>query len=62
MQAMVALGEVPGWWESGGAAQQLAGGDYPMDYYSKDGGPWNSTYHRTPPARTARTPQPVAVR
>lgn len=26
---------------------------YPMDYYAKDGGPWNSSYHRKPPSRAA---------
>lgn len=41
MQAFVALGEAPGWWE--------AGGEYPMDYYAADGGLWNSTYHRKKP-------------
>lgn len=38
LQAFVALGAAPAWWEQGTA--------YPMDYYAADGGEWNSTYHR----------------
>ena len=26
-------------------------GQYPMDYYAQDGGPWSSTYHRKVPRR-----------
>ena len=54
-QAFVALGEVPGWWE------QAA--EYPMDYYSADGGSWNSTYHRRKPrvAGAAAGPSPAAL-
>eukprot|EP00775_Hariotina_reticulata_P009330 gene9330-9494_t len=61
-EAMIALGMVPGWWENceGQQEQQQqqqgiaassrgrAGAvePYPMDYYAKDGGIWNSSYHR----------------
>lgn len=31
--------QVPAFWEQGD--------EYPMDYYSKDGGEWNSTWHRS---------------
>lgn len=40
-EAYVALGETPGWWEKDEP--------YPMDYYSSEGGPWNSVY---PKAKT----------
>ena len=40
MQAMIALGQVPGWWECGAEAKE----SYPMDYYAKDGGSWNSVW------------------
>lgn len=53
-EAMIALGLVPGWWEesSGLAVGANSGGvdPYPMDYYAKDGGVWNSSYHKGPPA------------
>lgn len=39
VQAFVALGETPGWWEQEGQA-------YPMDYYASDGGAWNSSWHK----------------
>ena len=38
-EAFVALGDVPGWWDDGAK-------DYPMDYYSGDGGDYNSSYHK----------------
>ena len=53
LQAFVALGEVPGWWEDGAA-------DYPMDYYSSTGGSYNSTYHRPKP-RAAGGPSAAAI-
>ncbi len=37
--------QVPGWWE-GQPAVQPGMEAYPMDYYAKDGGVWNSSYHR----------------
>lgn len=37
--------QVPGWWEGEQAAQPGMEA-YPMDYYAKDGGVWNSSYHR----------------
>ncbi|KXZ49629.1 hypothetical protein GPECTOR_20g486 [Gonium pectorale] len=60
-EAMVALGVVPGWWEgradgaqsvapsgsgAGGQVMDEAVAPYPMDYYAKDGGVWNSSYHK----------------
>lgn len=93
-EALIALGEVPGWWEgadssssssgsssccvappqasstagtdchqpraaagtggscstcgevTGGCKQQAAVAPYPMDYYAKEGGVWNSSYHK----------------
>ncbi|EIE19179.1 hypothetical protein COCSUDRAFT_19880 [Coccomyxa subellipsoidea C-169] len=47
-EALVALGEVPPWWEGPQAEQQKGQEAYPMDYYAKDGGVWNSSYHKTP--------------
>lgn len=44
MQAMIALDQVPGWWQvEEGTAEQ-----YPMDYYAKDGGSWNSVWQTKP--------------
>jgi hypothetical protein len=54
VQAYVALGEVPGWWEGAG------GGDYPMDYYAAEGGQYNGTYHRRK-ARAPGAPAPAAI-
>ena len=56
-EALVALGEVPEWWaaalsdETVGAEASSKGGDstidpYPMDYYAKEGGVWNSSWHK----------------
>ena len=42
MQAMIALDQVPGWWESSEGGNER----YPMDYYAKDGGSWNSTWQQ----------------
>ncbi|KAI8462937.1 MAG: putative diphthamide synthesis protein-domain-containing protein [Monoraphidium minutum] len=62
-EALVALGEVPGWWEAPAAAaeqqqqQRVEGMEpYPMDYYARDGGAWSSSYHKPAPggARAAR--------
>lgn len=52
-EAMIALGEVPPWWDDAGlqADEKLDSG-YPMDYYASDGGPWNSSYHE--PRRKSR--------
>jgi 2-(3-amino-3-carboxypropyl)histidine synthase len=38
-EAFIALNQVPGWWEEGSS-------DYPMDYYSQEGGKYNSSYHK----------------
>ncbi len=42
-EALVCLGVVPGWWEASEDPKQQP---YPMDFYAKDGGEWNSSYHR----------------
>jgi 2-(3-amino-3-carboxypropyl)histidine synthase len=67
-EALVALGEVPGWWEGqgsgGGSSLEAAEQEgprvapYPMDYYAKEGGVWNSSWHKGP--RKA-TPPPAAA-
>eukprot|EP00210_Caulerpa_lentillifera_P006187 g5911.t1 len=41
-EAMVAMNSAPGFW-----MDENEEGDYPMDYYAKDGGPWSSSYHKT---------------
>ena len=43
------LGAVPPWWESDADANGVH--PYPMDYYARDGGEWNSSYHKTRPGR-----------
>lgn len=91
-EALIALGEVSGWWETSGEHpsdqqpgtstlgatdsngeavtaggwnnQQTASrsdslegyGAYPMDYYAKDGGIWNSSYHKKPGLAEAQAP------
>lgn len=56
---MIALEQVPGWWQvEEGTAQ-----NYPMDYYAKDGGSWNSVWQPKVPAKRAshlRTQQQTA--
>eukprot|EP00879_Flechtneria_rotunda_P022580 GHRR01023843.1.p1 GENE.GHRR01023843.1~~GHRR01023843.1.p1 ORF type:complete len:409 (+),score=119.22 GHRR01023843.1:233-1459(+) len=49
-EAMIALGLVPGWWEDieGVNRVQARTDPYPMDYYAKEGGVWNSSYHKGP--------------
>ena len=47
-EALAALGRVPAFWE-GERPQGASHDHYPMDYYAKDGGKWNSSWHR--PAR-----------
>lgn len=37
---MIALDQVPGWWQTEGDDAER----YPMDYYAKDGGSWNSVW------------------
>ncbi|KAL0030555.1 hypothetical protein WJX79_004420, partial [Trebouxia sp. C0005] len=41
-EAMIALDQVPGWWQVGVDSKE----NYPMDYYAKDGGIWNSTWQQ----------------
>lgn len=39
--------QVPAWWEGQGDEKEEEGLEaYPMDYYAKDGGVWNSSYHK----------------
>lgn len=58
-EALVALGLMPGWWEGEAAAVASSDGvePYPMDYYAKEGGVWNSSYHKDKgqPSSTARS-------
>jgi len=42
LQAMIALDQVPGWWQ----VEEDSKENYPMDYYAKDGGIWNSTWQQ----------------
>ena len=46
--------QVPGWWEGEQAAQHGMEA-YPMDYYARDGGVWNSSYHRASRNKLAKT-------
>ena len=54
-EAFVALGAAPEWWSRGEDVDSDSDnvGHYPMDYYSKDGGEWNSSYHKAAPRRRA---------
>lgn len=45
-EALVALGIVDPWWQDREAEDEVALQPYPMDYYAKDGGSWNSSYHK----------------
>ncbi|KAL7596706.1 hypothetical protein Lser_V15G29960 [Lactuca serriola] len=63
-EAEIALGDYPGWWErkavvidgsnsnccekNEACCGNNNGSDYPMDYYSQDGGEWNSCYQKKP--------------
>ena len=43
-EALVALRVIQPWW-----SEEREGGGidtYPMDYYAKNGGAWNSSYHK----------------
>jgi len=54
-EAWIALGKVPGFWErEAGSADGVD--PYPMDYYDRDGGEWNSSYHRAKPPRRRDKP------
>jgi hypothetical protein len=59
-EAYVALGETPGWWEAEEEGASGTRATYPTDYYSSDGGPWSSTYHRPKP-RSVGGPTPAMV-
>ena len=54
-EAMVCLGAVPPWWDE--TPDENGVHPYPMDYYARDGGQWNSSYHKARPRR----PRPVAA-
>ncbi|CAL8464545.1 g4080 [Coccomyxa elongata] len=58
-EALVALGEVPAWWLGAGAEAKRGEEAYPMDYYAKDGGVWNSSYHKA--SARAKTTAPVVL-
>lgn len=57
MQAMIALNQVPGWWQSEDGSRER----YPMDYYAKDGGIWNSTWQQKSLRTKAKVPSALAV-
>ena len=44
---MIALDQVPGWWQTEEGIQER----YRMDYYAKDGGSWNSVWQTKPVLR-----------
>lgn len=44
-EAMIALGAIQPWWENSDGSE-ASSASYPMDYYAKDGGAWNSSYHK----------------
>ncbi|KAK9834533.1 hypothetical protein WJX74_003868 [Apatococcus lobatus] len=50
-EALIALGEVEPWW--GHQSNKISNGSeaYPMDYYARDGGIWNSSYSKKPTSR-----------
>jgi 2-(3-amino-3-carboxypropyl)histidine synthase len=57
-EAEVALGGVKPWWELPGAEAGEENTPYPMDYYSREGGPWTSAYIKAPPGGARRTRRP----
>jgi 2-(3-amino-3-carboxypropyl)histidine synthase len=56
-EAEVALGGAQPWWELPGAAEGEENAPYPMDYYSREGGPWTSAYVKAPPGGAKRKPR-----
>ena len=56
-EAEVALGGAQPWWELPGAAEGEENAPYPMDYYSREGGPWTSAYVKSPPGGAKRKPR-----
>eukprot|EP00892_Ulva_mutabilis_P000935 jgi/Ulvmu1/10842/UM007_0016.1 len=54
-EAMVCLGAAPPWWDE--KPDENGVHPYPMDYYAREGGQWNSSYHKARPPR----PRPVAA-
>lgn len=49
-EAMVALDAAPAFWKESDEE-----GNYPMDYYAKDGGEWSSSYHKTQKLKQNKT-------
>lgn len=56
-EAEVALGRATPWWEKEGKAPGEENTPYPMDYYARDGGPWTSSYVKTPAKKEGRRPR-----
>ncbi|CAG9460704.1 unnamed protein product [Pedinophyceae sp. YPF-701] len=57
-EALVALGEVPEWWGDDAPKDEATGlPQYPMDYYSREGGSWSSSYIRAADRPARRRPQ-----
>mmetsp|Transcript_11747 Transcript_11747/g.21208 ORF Transcript_11747/g.21208 Transcript_11747/m.21208 type:complete len:475 (-) Transcript_11747:115-1539(-) len=59
-EAWIALGKVPGFWERERREGDAAVDPYPMDYYDKAGGEWNSSYHRNSKPARRREAKPSA--
>jgi 2-(3-amino-3-carboxypropyl)histidine synthase len=59
-EAEVALGGVTPFWELPGVEAGEENTPYPMDYYSREGGPWTSAYVKAPlgGAKARRTRRP----
>ena len=51
---------MPAWWE-GAAPGEEGVAPYPMDYYAKDGGVWNSSYHKKKPQRASQADNPLVA-
>lgn len=57
-EAMVALGAVQPWWQGSDTSSDSIV-PYPMDYYAKEGGPWNSSYHKKKARGPPSAPRPA---
>ena len=53
----VALGGATPWWDLPGATAGDENTPYPMDYYSREGGPWTSSYVKATPGGGRRRPR-----
>ena len=60
-EAEVALGGLQPWWELEGRAPGEANTPYPMDYYSRDGGPWTSSYIKPKPRKPKLQASPAGA-